>query len=382
MIPKDVLRASGALTEASRAVEMELDLAWVQDQLEARSEHQLRENLLTTLRDNLTTYGLTQEAMYLCDPTYALLTQLNLPTDVSVLSVAQKQRVQTLLLSQIDTQLGDAVGVEGVRETLHSKRFRSLIGFIGSILVPTGTLSELKAGNALYAAKASGDAAKITAAKAAVATAKQGIIRSLFRAVIIGTIAQSLIESAVKVADNIVNAGRVYGTAGQVSDNIVTIKKMLAKVSTIASIKIAADGSNLKAVQTQLNDLLDQVDDLYDQADSYKMVRGSESGWTESNIPNLAKQFDNLVNQTGDLDNQIKSLATQEKELNDAPPPENISDMIERRNETTVKALKTVRKLVRDTTTVFEDLRHFIDKKGVGGLNKNKTADTSKNKSA
>lgn len=327
------------------------------------------------LKAYLKQYGLTAAVLWSLDPTgntVAYIGTESLSNEIPD-SIRKAQLTQTILnriTEREDSLFDEAGGLEGLRELLHNPTFQKFGPMLASFLVPTESFAQRDAAKALKAAKASGDAKAIDVAQKAFDGVKAGFMKGLLRAVVIGVIAESLIRAGVKVADKIVNADRVYGTAGQVSANLNTIKSMLAKAENLAKLTVATDGSNVDDIKKQAEDFLDEVKKLYKGSQSYTMTKGSQSGWTQQNIPALAKQFDDIVNNTDGLSKSIDSVIDGTVAAGKNSADKAIEEAINERNKALIKSLKLIHKLANTTTRVFDDLKKFINHKGLQEVDK------------
>ena len=336
------------------------------------------------LHNYITQYGVTGPLMLSVDPDGTYLTALGLESYSNFSHVVDKKKdvIRNMFIQQItdnETQAFDDVGgVEGLRELLHNPTFQKFGPMIASFFVPTESFAQRDAAKALKAAKAGGDAKSIAIAQKAFDGVKAGFMKGLLRAVVIGIVAESLIRYGVKVADKIANADRVFGTANQVSGNLNALKSMLDKANILANLKVATDGSDSDTVKKKADDLFEEINKLYKGTASYTMTKGSETGWTSQNIPALAKQFDDIVNNTDGLSKSIDSVIDGTVAAGKNGADKKIEDAINDRNKALIKSLKLIHKVANTTTRVFDDLKKFIDKKGMQDIDKSASSDTSK----
>lgn len=364
-----------AFTQSEHDVEnIEAFSAYEESQSAAADLEEMSEKLVAVV-SGMDTHGLTPELFAVIDPQRVLRKHFGVG-DLDAMDDATKHRLRETIRASVNGQIEDVIGTEGIREALHSAKFRSISSMILSLGVPTNTRAERAANKAVKAATASGNAKALAAAKAGAAAVKQSFMKSLFRSIVIGTIAQGIIEGGMKIADRIVNAGRVLGTYNEVDRNMDAISQILALIQKIADVKIAEDGSNAGAAEKTINELRQQIETIYSQTPSYTMTLGKETGWTANNLPQKARDFEKMVSGTDNLSKTIAGLGDQENALNKNPPSKEVGRVVELRNRATVKGLKRAKKLVASTTSVFEDLRSFLTKKGVEGItpDKNKPA--------
>lgn len=365
-------------------VDTEFGCGVAMDNQSALDDTEQAMQITTALHNYIVQYGVTGPLMLSIDPTGNYLSSLGVESYSNFAQVADKKKdvIRNMFIQQItdnETQSFDDVGgVEGLRELLHNPTFQKWGPMLASFLVPTTSFAERDAYKALKAAKAGGDAKAIAVAQKAFDGVKAGFMKGLLRAVVIGVIAESVIRYGVKIADKIANADRVFGTANQVSGNLNALKSMLDKANTLANLKVSTDGSDADAVKKQADDLFEAINKLYKGTASYTMTKGSETGWTSQNIPALAKQFDDIVNNTDGLSKSIDSVIDGTVAAGKNGADKKIEEAINDRNKALIKSLKLIHKVANTTTRVFDDLKKFIDKKGMQDIDKSASSDTSK----
>ena len=331
-------------------------------------------------------YGLTAGLYSLIDPQNILLMRMTLDPDITYANAdpAIQSKLGEIVTQALQARLPSGMSEEGLREALHSERVRKWTGGLVSFFYMPKSRAAKAADAASAKATASGLAVDKAAAEKAIAAAKTGFFRGLFRAMIVGTIVDIAVESGMKILDKIVNAGRVYGSAAEVQETIRSLQGILAKIKEAADLKVAIDGSNVDQVKQKAEQILQDIEKLYHDAPSYTMTLGKDTGWTLPLLQSTGKTYDQTVKNTDTLSQAVAHAAQGELiSMTDADGHTNpaVKDAIKVRNRTVNKGIRLAQKLVTPTTRVFQELTKHIDTKGADTVMK-KTPDANANQDA
>ena len=368
---KDDVQASIAMGDIFEQYERDIH----QDALAAEELQITQTADSARLLSTINQFGLTRGVYSLIDPQNILLMRITGNADATWDSVSPQVQAQldTIVKSTLANQLPAGMSEEGFREAIHSEKVRKWTGGLVSFFYMPKTAAQKAAGVATAKATASGLAVDKIAAEKAVAAAKQGFFRGLFRAMIIGTIVDVAVESGMKIIDKVVNAGRVYGSAAQVQANIKSIQAILAKIKEAADLKVAVDGSNVDAINQKSKQILADIEKLYHDTPAYTMTLGKETGWTVALLQSTGKTYDQTVKNTDALSQAVANAAQGEivamTDDKGTPNPA-VKSAVKERNHTVSKGIRLVQKLVTPTTRVFTELTKHIDTKGASTVMK------------
>lgn len=348
----------------SHAVLDSYEQALLEDGQQAQEDAVLEQAENTKMLQLINQHGLTKSLYAIIDPQAILVqrisggTQMEFdPTDADMVG-----KLTHLVISTLERSTEAGMSQEGVREVLHNDKFRTYSGMILSMFYNPKTKAQKAAG---AAAQAAGLGKK--GVEDAMRKAGPSFLRGMFRAMVIGTIADIVIESGIKLADKIVNAGRVYGNAPEVQANIKAIQAILAKLKQAADLKIALDGSNSDQIIKQAQAILAEIHTIYNNAPAYKMTLGKDTGWTMSLLQSSGKAFDATVKGTDAVSESIVNAAKGELTVmtdDKGTPNPGMMDALKERGRTIKKGLNLANKLVKSTTRVFTELTKHIETKG------------------
>ena len=343
---------------------------------ELAEEEQLASEMTTArLLQEIETHGLSAGIYALIDPQAILLQRMTHGDVLNIedASADQREALTNVVKTAVRSQLPSGMSEEGLREIIHSEKVRKWTGGLVSFFYMPKTAAQKAAGVATAKASATGLAIDKAAAEKAIAAAKMGFFRGLFRAMIIGTIVDVAVESGMKIIDKVVNAGRVYGSAAQVQANIKSIQAILAKIKEASDLKVAVDGSNAEEIKKKAQDILAQIHQLYDHTPAYTMTLGKETGWTLPLLQSTGKTYDETVKNTDALSQSVANAAQGELVVmtdDKGTPNPAVKAAVKERNRTVQKGIRLASKLVDPTTRVFKELTKHIDTKGASTVMK------------
>lgn len=344
-----------------------------QDDVERTVASQERAGRMMSL---LTQYGLTDSLYCLIDPNKTLLHRMGATyTSVNELSQTERDNLCQTIITALQKGIPSGTSEEGVREILHSDRFRHWTGGIVSFFYMPKTGAQKAAG---AAAKAAGKSP--SEIKDVINAAGPTFFKGLFRAVIIGSIVDAVVEGGLKIIDKIVNKGRILGSAQEVQSNIQSIKAILGKIQDVSSLTVAPDGSNADDVKKKSFSILQDIRKIYDATPAYTMVKGSQSGWTASLLSATGKDYDHTVNDTDALSKSVANNAHGELAVmtdDSGKPNPAVVDAVKERSRTVGKGIRLANRLVTSTTRVFTELTATIEKQGASKVMKTDDATKS-----
>ena len=363
---KESVRSSIVLGDIFSQYEREV----AADALDARMVSDAQISDASRMLSLIRTHGLTAGLYGLVDPGGVLLLRMTQDDAATFESTSDtvRQQLENAIVGTLEAQLPAGMSEEGLREALHSDKVREWTGVLLSFLVNPKTAAQKQAG---AAATAAGLGKKEVSD--AIRKAGPTFFKGLFRSILIGTIADVVIESTMKIMDKIVNAGRVYGSAAQVQANIKSIQEILAKIKQAADLKVAVDGSNADQIEKQADQILEDIQSIYHNTPSYTMTLGKETGWTASLLQSTGKTYDQTVKDTDALSQSVTNAAQGEITImtdDKGTPNPAAQSAVKERNHTVAKGIRLVNKLVTPTTRVFTELTKHIDTKGASTVMK------------